>query len=103
MVIDCHVHVSAFTMPHGPMSRTILRSVPFRFMRWRLGIRGEDAQAERDIEAKLTEVVNETDAIDAAVILAFDAVYEKDGSPAPLRTHLYVSNDYAIELAARHR
>jgi uncharacterized protein len=102
MRIDCHVHVSAFTPAHGSMSPTILRSLPFRFMRWRLGIRGEDEATERAIEAKLAQTVNETCSLDKAVILAFDSVYEKDGSLAPQRTHLHVTNDYVIELCQRH-
>lgn len=102
MRIDCHVHVSAFTPAHGSMSPTILRSFPFRFMRWRLGIRGEDEATERAIEGKLVQTVNETDSLDKVVILAFDAVYERDGSPAPQRTHLHVTNDYVIELCQRH-
>jgi predicted TIM-barrel fold metal-dependent hydrolase len=102
MRIDCHVHVSALTAAHGSMSRQILRSLPFRFMRWRLGITGEDAQTEAAIAAKLVQVLSETDQLDAAVILAFDAVYDPDGSPNPSKTNLHVTNDYVIDLCARH-
>ena len=36
------------------------------------------------------------------VVLAQDAVYRDDGEPDPQRTHVYVSNDYVLELARRH-
>ena len=102
MTIDCHVHVSAFTAPHGGMSQKILRSLPFRFIRWRLGIRGEDAAAERAIAAKLATTIEQTTTIDAAVVLAFDAVFEKDGAAAPQRTHFHVTNDYVIDLCRQN-
>ena len=103
MIIDCHVHVCALTPGHGSMSQRIMKSLPFRFMRWRLGMRGEDERTERAIEAKLVETIDQTDSIDAAVILAFDAVYDREGSFDPASTHLYVTNDYSIELCRRHR
>ncbi|MDB5295203.1 MAG: metal-dependent hydrolase superfamily protein [Phycisphaerales bacterium] len=102
MILDLHVHVSAFTPPHGGMSRRILDSLPFRFMRWRLGIPGEDEAAERAIERRLVATIDGAEKLDAAVVLAFDAVYAADGTPDPGRTHLSVTNDYVIELAGRH-
>ena len=71
-------------------------------MRWRLGISGEDAESERQIAASLVDHVERTEQLDAAVVLAFDAVYEGDGRRDEDRTHFYVSNDYVIELAKRH-
>jgi predicted TIM-barrel fold metal-dependent hydrolase len=102
MRIDCHVHISALTPGHGSMSRQLLRSLPFRFMRWRLGIRGADVSTEHAIEAKLAQSIDETPGIDAAVILAFDAVYDEAGRFDAANTHLYVTNDYAIEVCRRH-
>ncbi|HEX4056250.1 MAG TPA: amidohydrolase family protein [Tepidisphaeraceae bacterium] len=102
MRIDCHVHISALIDGHGSMSRRLLRSLPFRFMRWRLGISGEDESTERAIEATLARTIAETDAIDAAVVLAFDAVYDEEGRLDAENTHLYVTNDYAIEVCRRH-
>ena len=103
MIIDCHVHVSAFTPGNGTMSPRVLGSVPFRFMRWRLGLRGSDAATERAIEECLARQLDEAREIDAAVVLAFDAVYDDQGRLDPHRTHLQVANDYVIALAARHR
>lgn len=102
MIIDCHVHVSAFTSGRGSMSRPLLRSIPFRFMRRRFGIEGEDERAEDHVAAVLARTIGECESLDAGVVLAFDAVYTRDGVRDDARTQLYVSNDYVMELASRH-
>src|SRR3954465_6305577 len=101
MVIDCHVHICATTPGHGWMSDRLQKSLAFRFMRWRLGIVGYDEATERQLEAKLAETIDQTNWLDAAVVLAFDAVHDKDGRLDEANTHLYVTNDYVIELANR--
>src|SRR6266446_8661240 len=103
MVIDCHVHVSACTPEHGEMSASLRASVPFRFMRWRLKVKGYDRNAERQIADRLRTTLDETTALDAAAVLAFDCVYERDGTLNPRDTHLNVTNDYVMELASGHR
>lgn len=102
MRIDCHVHISAFTNGHGVVSQRVMKSWPFRFMRWWLGIGGDDTSMERAVEAKLAATIDETDSIDAAVVLAFDAVYDRDGNYNPSETHLYVTNDYVRDVCNRH-
>lgn len=103
MIIDCHVHVSAFTSGRGGMSRPLQNSIPFRFMRWRFGIVGEDERAEDHLAALLARTIDECGPLlDAAVVLAFDAVYTPDGVRNDPRTHLHISNDYVMQLAARH-
>jgi uncharacterized protein len=102
MIIDAHVHVCALTPNHGATSDRLLKTLPFRFMRWRLGMIGSDEQTERQIESKLVETIDGTPEIDAAVVLAFDAVYCDGGVLDLDNTHLYVTNDYVIELCQRH-
>jgi predicted TIM-barrel fold metal-dependent hydrolase len=85
------------------MSDELQKSLAFRFMRWRLGITGYDEATERQLEAKLIETVEQTTKLDAAVVLAFDAVHDGDGRRDDPNTHLYVTNDYVIDLAKRHR
>jgi predicted TIM-barrel fold metal-dependent hydrolase len=102
MIIDCHVHLAAMTALHGGSSDKLLKTLPFRFMRWRLGLVGNDESTERHIETRLAETLNGTPELDAAVILAFDQVYTDDGQPDPARTHLHVTNDYVIEVCKRH-
>jgi predicted TIM-barrel fold metal-dependent hydrolase len=72
-------------------------------MRWKFGLRGQDESTERALERRVVATLDETREIDAAVVLAFDAVYTADGVRDEKNTHLYVTNDYAIELARRHR
>jgi predicted TIM-barrel fold metal-dependent hydrolase len=103
MVIDCHVHTCAFTPEHGKMSAHLLKTLPFRFMRWRLGMTGAGAETELQVERLLFRLLDETTRLDAAVVLAFDAVHDDDGRLDDANTHLYVTNDYAIDLAKRHR
>ena len=102
MIIDCHVHICATTPAHGRMSDRLQKSLAFRFMRWRLGIVGSDAATERQLEAKLVETIDQAAKLDAAVVLAFDAVHDGDGNRDDANTHFYVTNDYVIDLARQH-
>jgi predicted TIM-barrel fold metal-dependent hydrolase len=103
MVIDCHVHISAFTPGHGSMSRRLVDSLPFWFMRWRLGLSGEASErSERALERLLIRTLDATPELDAAVVLAFDAVHDLDGRLDANNTHLYVTNDYVIDLAQQY-
>jgi predicted TIM-barrel fold metal-dependent hydrolase len=86
----------------------VLKSFPFRFMQWRLGVRHRDGidaveETERKLLAKLFQGLDRTPELDAAVILAFDAVYRSDGSLDSQNTHLYVRNDFVEDLARRHK
>ena len=102
LIIDCHVHISALTPGHGTMSQKLLNSIPFRFMQRRLNLPGQDAATERALEAKLKETIDATEKLDAVAVLAFDAVHDEAGRMDLANTHLYVTNDYVIELAQRH-
>src|SRR5207302_1555018 len=68
-----------------------------------VGMKGEDEATERAVEAKLASTIDQTETLDAAVVLAFDAVYDRDGQFDARNTHLYVTNDYVIDLCRRHR
>ena len=102
MIVDCHVHVCAFTPGNGSTSAKLRNSLPFRFMRWRLRAKGYDANTEVQIRDRLLDVINATPKLDAAVVLAFDAVHDEEGRFDEANTHLYVTNDYVMELAANH-
>jgi predicted TIM-barrel fold metal-dependent hydrolase len=103
MIIDCHVHISACTPANGEVSESLQKSLAFRFMRWRLKARGYDANTERQLAQRLFDTLDQTVALDAAAVLAFDAVYDRDGQLDRRNTHLHVKNDYVIDLARRHR
>lgn len=102
MIIDCHVHVSAIDPAHGSMSAKLLKSLPFRFMGRRLGLDPDSTTFDWQLEQKMVELLDATPELDAAVVLAFDAVYDKSGQFDAANTHLYAKNDYAIELCRRH-
>jgi predicted TIM-barrel fold metal-dependent hydrolase len=85
------------------MSAKLLNSVAFRFMRWRFGMRGSDRAMEQAVERMLVQTIDGCEMLDAAVVLAFDGVHDNSGRFDAARTHLYVTNDYVMELAARHR
>jgi uncharacterized protein len=103
VIVDCHVHLSAFTPGRGYMSRTLLDSMPFRFMRWKFGLTGEDEHTERTLEEFLARTVAGASPVDAAVVLAFDGVYDADGQRDARRTHFEVANDYVRDVTRRHR
>ncbi len=102
MIVDCHVHLSAFTPGHGYMSRTLLDSLPFRFMRWKFGLLGEDANTERTLEELLARTVAEANPVNAAVVLAFDAVHDAAGKRNAARTHFEVANDYVRDVTRKY-
>lgn len=103
MRIDCHVHAVTSLPGHGRLSSKVRGGLPFNFVRWRLGISGFSGPAfERDAEAALVHAVNSTRELDAAVVLALDAVHDGDGRLNLARTHIHVTNDYVAALAQAH-
>ncbi|GAC1652706.1 MAG: amidohydrolase family protein [Gemmatimonadaceae bacterium] len=102
MIVDCHVHTCAFVPGHGATSARLRRSLPFLLMRAQMRMWGADAATELALERKLVNAVADTPEIDAAVVLAFDAVYTRGGEIDRPHTHYVVSNDHVAALAARH-
>lgn len=103
MIVDCHVHVCATTPGHGKVSDRLINSLTFRFMRWRLGLPDDNGELiERAVEAKLIETIHQVEVLDKAVVLAFDAVYDREGRFDDGNTHLYVTNEYVTELARKN-
>lgn len=84
------------------MSRRLLDSMPFRFMRWKFGLVGEDANTERALEELLARTVAGAAPVDAAVVLAFDAVYDAAGKRDADRTHFEVANDYVRDVTRKY-
>ncbi len=102
MLIDCHVHVAAFTPGNGSLSPRVLKSPSFRFMRWKFHLAGSDGGTEQELALRLVSTIGGAEQLDAAVVLALDAVFDSAGRRDPANTHLYVTNDYVIRLAAKH-
>ncbi len=103
MRIDCHVHLSSFTPEHGYLSQKLLNAIQFKFLRWKFGIAEPSLQAEIDLEQLLVNQLEDTTDLDAAVVLAFDAVYDKSGNRLDDQTHFYVKNDYVHEISQRRK
>lgn len=102
MRIDCHVHTCAFSQANGKLSAKLRRSLPFKFLDWTIGLGAGDAEGDRKLEAALAAELDAANGLDAAAILAFDAVHEEDGTLNDAETHLYVKNDYVIGMVRRH-
>jgi len=105
MIVDCHVHAVAAIPGHGITSRRLRRRPSVFLLRLALGISlfGDDAKLEQEMESKLARTIAEAPELDAAVVLAFDAVYTDDGRLDEANTHLYVANDYAAALCKKYR
>jgi len=103
MIVDCHVHISACTPSHGGMSPRLRGSIPFRFMRWHFGIPGYGPSTEMALERLLVATVEGARELDAAIVVALDAVYDGQGHLDEAHTHLHITNDYVLELARRHQ
>src|SRR5687768_9553256 len=97
MVVDCHVHLSATVWPRGAMSQKLLGSIAFKFMRWRLRLDPAGDGFDDELVELANRLIGETPGLDAAVMLAFDAVYDREGRRDNINTHLYVANDYVAQ------
>ncbi|GIW76009.1 MAG: hypothetical protein KatS3mg104_1072 [Phycisphaerae bacterium] len=84
------------------MSARLSGSIPFKFLRWRFDIGSIDESSDQRLEALLVGQLNACDRLDAAVVLAFDAVYDRHGRRDEQNTHLFVENDYVMTLARKH-
>ena len=102
MVIDCHVHLSALLPGHGQMSAKILGSPKFWLLAKVLGIPIDPARTDEALERFLIKQLDAAVELDAAVLLAFDAVYTLDGKRDDANTHLELDNDYVRLLVRRH-
>jgi predicted TIM-barrel fold metal-dependent hydrolase len=102
--IDVHVHILALTHLHGKVSGYLRRRPNVILSRLWLGIplTGKDERIERAFEDCLVKTIEQTPELDAAVGLAFDAIYTEDGILDEPNTHLHVCNEYAADLARRH-
>ena len=101
MIVDCHVHLSANTPGRGKMSDDLLRSLSFRYLKWKFGLNPTGPEFDDSFEAALIRQLDAVPELDAAVVLAFDAVYELDGRRNDMDTHLMTENDCVAALAER--
>jgi hypothetical protein len=88
---------------HGYLSDYLLSRWNVRILLWWLRMTAKDPETfERQAETRLLEAIEGTSGIEAAVVLALDAVYDREGNRDEAKTHFVVANDYVAELAQRH-
>lgn len=102
MIIDLHVHLAAIRPEHDCFVSPRMRGGPlFGLLARTAGLGPVDARTFDDIYAAHLMQWAETSALDAIGVLAFDGVYDSAGRLQRERTHLYVSNDYCIQVCSR--
>jgi predicted TIM-barrel fold metal-dependent hydrolase len=103
MKIDCHVHLYCGSKESGGYSRPDwIRRIGTKIQSRRLGIRGVKSEADRErlyIE-RLAEYVAGSE-LDQVVLLAFDEIYQKDGSLDETRCRFFVPNDFTHSVCAK--
>ncbi len=97
------MHICAVRPESGQFSDSLYYSAAFRYIRRHLGVKTKDAAAEQLVVRRLAEAMEGTPRLDAAVILAFDAIHDEDGKIDLGRTHLYVKNEFALEVVKGNR
>ena len=100
-IIDCHTHVFCWgeNPDEGFLSQKTRRAWLTRLIMYLTGLKHEAGDSiSKKIRNRLLRHVR-TSQLDAAVVLAQDAVYREDGSRNDDATHFYVSNDYVLQLA----
>lgn len=85
------------------MSKRLLRSPRFWLLAKRFGVPIDPETTDEALEKLLVAQLDEATELDAAVLLAFDAVYTLEGHRDDANTHLALTNDYVHDLSARHR
>lgn len=99
--IDCHAHVFCWgeNPEEGYLSRRTQRAWLTRLVLFLTRLRREPGETiSEKIRHRLIRHVRASQ-LDAAVVLAQDAVYREDGTRDDAATHFYVSNDYVLRLA----
>jgi uncharacterized protein len=102
--IDSHVHMLPLGGRHGGFVRNRgYRAIGQRLLVRRLGLAGErdPAERERSYLAGLAEAVRGSE-LDRAVLLALDAVHDRDGTPLLDRTALYAPTEAVAAACAEH-
>jgi predicted TIM-barrel fold metal-dependent hydrolase len=99
MIIDIHVHLIALSEDNGCyVSDKMSRGIVYQILSRVLGLKGVDRdeldEAYRD---KLIGWAADSD-LDGVGVLALDGVYDDDGEFDRERTHVYVCNDYCLEV-----
>lgn len=99
--IDTHTHIFCWgeNPEDGFLSERTRRGFITRFVMWATGLRHEAGDTISDkLRSRLLRQL-ESSSLDYSVVYAQDAFYRADGSRDNDHTHVYVSNDYVLQLA----
>ena len=99
--VDCHTHVFCWgeNPEDGYLSQKTRRAWLTRLVMRLTRLKHEPGDTISDkIRNRLFRHIRSSN-LDAAIVLAQDAVYRADGSRDDASTHFYVSNDYVLRLA----
>lgn len=101
MIIDAHVHLIGVNGAKGSfVSKRMSSGVVFYGLSRLLGLRGISRdELDSAYRSRLVEWVHGSD-VGAACLLGLDAIYDNQGKMDQARTHVYVSNDYVLDVAA---
>ncbi len=105
MIYDIHVHVAGFGSDASGnyLSPGFQKSLAFRSFSRRLGISAETVQSDCDhrIASRILGWLDDSN-IDRAVLLAFDAAYDENGTRDLKHTRMVTDNDFVADLADVH-
>lgn len=105
-ILDAHMHVAGIGAGGSGcfIHPRTLNSIPFRLMRWYLGLTERDVHEnlEKVYAAKLVSFLRDAPSIRQGLIFAHDAIFSADGTQDDERTQLYVPNEYVLALARNH-
>jgi uncharacterized protein len=98
--VDLHVHLAALGVAGASVSPQFERSLPFRYLRRGLGLRGgKPEDLTRRYADALASAADGASLLDKVVLLALDRPYSETGEPLP--ADLFVSNALAAETCRR--
>ncbi|RAL22185.1 hypothetical protein DL240_10035 [Lujinxingia litoralis] len=102
MIIDAHVHLIGLRPENGCyLSPRLSGGWAYQWLTRALGMAGVGRdELDGAYANQLTAWVDES-TLDAACLLAFDAVYDEAGAYDHERTQVYISNDYLFDVCAR--
>lgn len=107
MILDVHVHVASLDTARTGclMSPALCRSVLFRLIFWKLGIRADapPEEADRKLDQVFRTQVDNAPSCERFAILALDAVHDERGERLESLTRYVVSNDFVLARAAADR
>jgi len=105
-VIDGHTHICG--MGQGgtgcSISRSLLGSLAFRYLRWKLGLGafGIPENLDERVRQRLFSDLEAAPSVDYVVLYGHDKVYGPDGRVREELTQMHTPNDYVLRLSREH-